>query len=155
MQSYARNSWPLSSKGYLISVLHLPWQRASMYNSHLWGLATLKPIVEHSAGELLLPALKTNFMAGIRTANILHSKRTFLSTAPPPWLCCMFVQLLLLGRNSINLFGPGQHFLSACRGTSDWMFPKKQWNNAILHNLQYNFYQNNYCLLLIKFIVFD
>ena len=45
--TYARHSWPLS-------VPHLLWHAAAVYNDHLWDPVTLRPIVERLAVEFSL-----------------------------------------------------------------------------------------------------
>ena len=53
----------------LISLTHLLWHGASVYNSHLWGPVTLTPIAERLEVDLSLPVFTISVAAGIRTPN--------------------------------------------------------------------------------------
>ena len=62
---------------WLFSVPHPLWHGTSVYNGHLWGPMTLKPIVERLAVELSLRAL-TNLVWHDRGSNpdLPHVRRT-------------------------------------------------------------------------------
>ena len=49
-----------------LSVPHLLWHGASVYNGHLWGPVTLTPIAERLAVELSLPVFTTKVCRGNR-----------------------------------------------------------------------------------------
>ena len=60
-----------------LSVPHLLWHGAWIYNSHLRGPVILTPATERLAVELLLPVFRFRFVtAGIRTPDLPHAWRT-------------------------------------------------------------------------------
>ena len=56
--TFTRHSWQLSSEGFL-SVPHLLWHGASVFNGHLRGPVTVTPIAERLEVELSLPVFTT------------------------------------------------------------------------------------------------
>ena len=76
--TYTRHSWPLSSKGSLISVPHLLWHGASVDNGHLRGHVTLTPVAERLySGAVTICYYDRSVAPAIRTLNFPLARRTF------------------------------------------------------------------------------
>ena len=78
IMTYTRHSWPLSSKGSLISVPHLLWHGASVDNGHLRGHVTLTPVAERLySGAVTICYYDRSVAPAIRTLNFPLARRTF------------------------------------------------------------------------------
>ena len=69
---YALHSWPLSIAVRVLSVPHLPWYGASVYDGHFRGPLILTPVAERLTVELSLPVF-TTYVSGGWDLNTLPS----------------------------------------------------------------------------------
>ena len=59
-QSHCQTALMAIEQWWFLSVPHLQWHEASVYNGHLWGPVTLTPDAERLAAELSLPDFTTS-----------------------------------------------------------------------------------------------